>query len=320
MPLTTFGDCWRKVRLHAAHVPFGLVREWTQDAFATLHDRRPWAFATIETRLETLASRSLTVTFTASSTAITSAALFLATDVGRQIRVGTYPYYTIVAVPTSSTATLDLPYAGTGGALTAEILSAYQTMPSDFGAFLLVADLSNQRQIGYWYTPATLMAIDPTRTSSNATARALASVTVSPVPATRGQMRYEWWPAPTTAQSYPAFYRQRPPTLADTDALPGVLQQRPDVLHSGALMECARWPGTPQEKNPYFSMATYREFRDDFEKACAHLELRDDDQSQQTWQALPYHRWPVWDLRADTHLLRATDATLGDYAYPGGYY
>lgn len=312
---TTFGDVWRKVRLHAPEAPFGLVREWTLAAYKELCERRPWVFLQQQVHLRILAARDLTVTCTQDSRTVTSAAGFVASDVGRQLKVGSVPFYTISALVDASTVTLDLPYSGISTTATATICSAYVTLPADFGAFLLVPDLYNQRIVSWWHTQEELAGIDPTRTQSDANVRALVATTPSPVPATLGQMRYEWWPTPTTERAYPCVYRQSPQALADTDTLRGVLGDRGEILETGALMFCARWPGTSQRKNPYFSMATYRELKDDFEKDCAHLELRDDDQNQQSWVVLPYHRWAVWDLAGGTTSLRSSDATVGDY-YP----
>lgn len=309
----SFGDVWRLVRLHCPQAPFALVRDWTQQAYELLCERRPWVWTMKETRLATLASRSFTVTFTQGSTAITSAALFLATDVGRQIRVGTFPIYTIVEVASTSAATLDLAYAASGGALTASILSAYVTMPADFGAFLVVADPVNQRQIGWWYTQEDLGRWDPTRILSGDPQRALVAQTLSPVPATLGYSRYEWWPLPTSARQYPTWYRTRPTQLLDTDQFVGVLAHRARVLEAGALARCALWPGTADYKNPYFSQATYKLLADEFDRECAKLELRDDDQAQQSWSTLPYHRWAAYGLPEDTESLRASDATTADY-------
>ena len=315
MAAQTFGDLWRMVRLHASTAPMGLVREWTQQAYETLCERRPWVWLLKETRLVIPAARSLTVTFAASSQSITSAAGFATTDVGLQIRVGTFPFYTITEVLDASNAVLDVPYNGlTVGALTAQILGAYQTLPSDFGAFMLIIDPVVRRQIPWWYTQEELARIDPTRVTFGDLQRALIATTESPVPTTVGQARYEWWPSPTSAKQIPAWYRARPQVLADSDTFKGVLATRARVLEIGALARCALWPGTVEVKNPYFNAATAKSLADQFDRECANLELRDDDQQQQNWVALPYHRWPTWGLSGDTTTLRASDATLADYS------
>jgi hypothetical protein len=141
----------------------------------------------------------------------------------------------------------------------------------------------------------------------------LVPTTLSTAPATLGQARSEWWPYPTAARQFPAWYRKRPQQLSDTDQFQGVLAQRSKILETGALARCARWPGTADAKNPYFNLALAKQLADDFDRDCATLELRDDDQAQQSWVALPYHQWSAFGLGGDTTTLRGSDATLSDY-------
>ena len=312
--MVTFGDTWRKVRLHVPDAPFGLVKEWTQHAYETLCERRPWGWTRVHAQMVVPAARNIVATFSAFSTTVTSgAAAFLPTDVGLQIRVGNIPVYTIQTYVSASQVTIDMPYTGTAGALTAQILGMYQTMPADFGAFLLVIDPYNQRLIPFWSTQEELARIDPTRFSSDSSPRVLVSRQLSTVPSTLGQVQYEWWPAPLSAKAFPYYYRARPQILADTDPLLGVLGTRSTILQKGALAECCAWPGTADRKNPYYNLALHAKLLDEFEAECARLELRDDDQNQDSWATLPYHRWGTWDLTFDTRYLRSTDATTADY-------
>lgn len=263
-------------------------------------------------QLSVPSARSVTATFAALSTTVTSAAAFLASDVGLQIRVGNVPIYTIQVVVDASTITIDMPYTGTAGAQTAQILGVYHTLPADFGAFELVVDTTMQRIIPWWFTQEDLARVDPMRFSSGTLQRALVSRQLSTVPSTLGQVQYEWWPAPISAKSFPYYYRRQAQLLGDDDPLLGVLTAR--VLEVGALARCAAWPGTTERKNPYFNLALHTQLLDEFDKQCAKLELRDDDQAQQSWVALPYHRWTVADLGfGDTHTLRSTDASIGAY-------
>lgn len=309
----TTEDCWRKVLLHAPEVPVFLAREFVQQAFATLAHQRPALWLRAETLLRTLASRSLTVTFTTGSQAITSAAGFVASDAGRQIKVGSIPLYTINAVTDPSTATLLEVYRGSSGAQTATIVDAYLACPDDFEAFLTIVDPTTQRQIPYWVTEEVLNQYDPHRTSTGDPARVLVSKMLSQATPTLGRVLYEWWPQPTAARQYPALYRKRPPTLLDTDTLPGVLAQRGDVLITGALAECAAWPGTRDKPNPYFNLNTHRLKKADFLALAQQVALRDDDQAPMDLPQLPWHQWAAWGLAFDTSHLRASDATVGDY-------
>lgn len=308
----SFGDAWRKVRLHAPDAPFGLVKEWTQHAYEDLCRRRPWGFLRQHAQLVVPAARSLSATFVVNSLTVTSAALFLATDVGRQIRTSNLPIYTIQTFVDASTVTIDMPWTGTVGAATATISGTYQTLPADFGAFEVILDPSMQRILPWWFTQEDLARVDPMRFSTGDLQRCLVSRALSTVPSTLGRVTYEWWPGPTTAKAYPYYYRQQAALLADTDPLLGILTAR--VLEMGALAYCAAWPGTVERKNPYFNLQLAMGLKDAFDRECAKIELRDDDQYQQTWAAQPFNRWAVWDLGfGDTHTLRSTDATVGAY-------
>lgn len=318
MALQTFGDAWRRVRLHTPDTPFGLAKEWTQHAYEDLVRRRPWNFTRVHAMLPVQASRTVSVTFTANRvTAVAAAATFSQTDIGLQVRLSTLtiPIYTIAGVsPDGATLTLDMPYADpltAGVPQLVLVLNLYQTMPPDFGAFLLVIDPYNQRLIPWWYTQEELARLDPIRFSTDTNPRVLVSRQLSTVPATLGQVQYEWWPGPLTARQYPYYYRQQAQVLNDTDPLLGVINPR--VLEVGALAYCATWPGTVERKNPYFNPVLHKTLKDEFEQECARLELRDDDQAQESWTTLPYHRWATWDLTFDTRYLRSTDASIGDY-------
>lgn len=311
----TFEQCWRKVLLYAPEVPVFLARDFVQQAFARAAEDRPWAWKRVETHLQTQASRSLSVTFTNGSTAITSAGGFVAGDAGRQLTVAgaSIPIYTIDSVTNANAAVLLETYKGSSGAATATIFDAYLVCPADFGSFLTIVDPSNQRQIPFWLTEETLNAVDPHRTSVGDPARLLVSKMYSQATPTLGRLLYEWWPRPSAARAYPALYLKRPQTLVDTDTLPGVLGQRGDVLVTGALAECAAWPGTAGRPNPYFNLQTHRLKKLEFDEDVKALMLRDDDQFPMDYPTLPWHEYQTWQLAFDTNLLRASDATLSSY-------
>lgn len=317
MALETFGDAWRRTRNHVPDAPFGLVKEWTQHAYEDLVRRRPWNFARVHAMLSVPASRLVTVTLTLNSVTVTAApGTFTQADTGTQLRISTttVPIYTINVVDaTGGVVTLDMPYAdpATVGVQTVRLLGLFQTMPPDFGAFLLVIDPYNQRLIPWWYTQEELARLDPIRFSTDTNPRVLVSRQLSTVPSTLGQVQYEWWPGPLSAKQYPYYYRRQAQLLADTDPLLGVVTAR--VLEVGALARAAAWPGTAERKNPYYNLALHKALMDEFDQQCARLELRDDDQAQESWTTLPYHRWATWDLTFDTRYLRSTDASIGDY-------
>lgn len=312
----TFADVWRRVRLHAPSAGFALARSWTQQAYEDLCERRPWTWLRVYAQMVVPQSRTVTMTVTQYSPTVTSAGLFQLTDVGMQIvgQVISSAIYTIIAVSADlTTATLDIPYTDVSVTTPFVISGRLVTMPADFGAFQVILDPYNVRLIPYWFTQEDIGRIDPNRFSSDASPRALVSRQLSPVPATAGQMMYEWWPAPTQQKAFPFYYRKRPGLLQDTDPFVGVLANRGRILEAGALAHCALWPGTAEQKNPYYNVALGKMLQDRFEGECAKLELRDDDMMLDSWNTLPFHQWATWDLAGDTRYLRATDASVGDY-------
>jgi hypothetical protein len=317
----TFEDVWRKVRLYAPNAPLHLVRTWVQDAFRALVMKRQWGWVVAQDQITFAAARQVDCVVTLGSTLVTAAvATFVAGDAGRQFRQGTWPIYTILSVAADgSSVTLSLAYQGlSAGVVSATISDCYATMPVDFGAFVVVVDPIYQRMVPWWGTQMELDLIDPNRTAADATPRLLVPSSNSVFSATRGQMQYEYWPKPTAAGALQYYYARRPGLLADTDAIPGLLQSRVDILETGALARAAKWPGTLDQKNPYFNLMLARTLDADFELAAQQLDLRDDDQWQQSFDTIPWQRWSMYTWAYSTHLLQASDATLSSYANWGG--
>lgn len=316
MAAQTFGDVWRTVRLYVPAAPTFLVREWVNVSWKRLAKLRHWSFLQSELRLTIQASRSLSpVTVTNGSTTVSSAGLFVAGDAGRQFRVAASPIYTVQTVTDVNTLLLDLPYGEDSSAVaSASIFDGYLTMPADFESFRLVADPYNSRRIGFWYTPEQIRTYDPTWALGAASPRALVArgggSTYLP---TLGRVQYALWPWPTTARSYPALYNQQAARIDDTTTFHGVLADAAEVLTDGALAEAALWPGTADQKNPYFNAATAQAKRTAFLDGIQHLSLRDDDQAPDDL----WNTWPVWDLAGGLgggdHYLRSSDATVADF-------
>lgn len=318
----TFESLWRMVRLHCPLAPAMLVRDWCQSTYNRLTDMRPWTWTQLDAALTWQDARALdAVTVTRGSRTVTSAGLFVAGDAGRQFRVGTYPIYTIVAVPNASQITLDNPFEpgddANVGVVEAQIVDAYATMPAGFSAFTVVVDTVNQRVVPWWGTQMDIDLMDPDRTSAASTPRFLASRAPSTYPLTAGQYQYEYWPIPEEAGALQYYARQRPTQMADDFVFTGVLAHRMDVLQDGALAQAARWPGTAQVKNPYFNLALAKQFDADFAAGALQLDLRDDDQAQQTIDNYPWQRYQNWGWAWDPQLLRMTDAVLGDFTVWG---
>jgi len=177
----TFGDCWRRVRLHVPAAPTFLAREWVNAAWKPLGRMRHWAFLQGELRLTIAAERALSaVTVTNGSTTVTSAGLFLAADAGRQFRVTSFPIYTIQTFTDANTIVLDTAYGEDDATAAAAIFDGYAVMPADFESFRLVADPYNQRRLAFWISADQLNIMDPTRQASDSGPRLLSPVSPSP--------------------------------------------------------------------------------------------------------------------------------------------
>lgn len=310
----TFEAAWRRARNAFPGVPPLLVRDWVQDAYTQACEYRGggWGFLRKEASIDTLASRSLTVTFTQGSPTVTSAALFVATDAGRQIRVTGYPIYTIISVTDASTIVLDRNYAETGGAETASILDAYFTTPADFHRFLIIVDRYNQRLLPYWFNQDQIGTADPARFNSDTGPRYLVARDVSPATATLGQTRYEFWPTPTSERHFPYLYYRQAERLADTSVFPGVFSNRADFFKLGSLLAASKFPGTKDLPNPYFNLALSDRLQRDWDLQLQRVSLADDNQFPEDYVTVNF-ALGYGVITETTNLLRSTDATVYDY-------
>lgn len=316
----TFEGVWRAARNLFPALPPLVVRDFVQDAYTRICETWGWGFLRGDGLLATLASRSVAVTVTQGSATVTSAGLFVASDAGRTFRgpgttagiASTFPAYTIVAVVDVNTITLDKAFGAVSAAGTAQILDLYLTVPADFSRFLVVVDPYNQRPIPFWINEDQITRADPARVQSDSGPRYLVAATPSPVVATLGQIRFEAWPAPTAARQYPYLYVKRAARLADEAVLPGLLANRGDLLKLGAQVQAAEWPGTIDQKNPYFNLGLADRLRLRFDAQVQQLTLADDNQYPQQLAQVQWERL-LPGLSPTSRWLRQTDATLDDY-------
>lgn len=314
MAAKTFGDVWRRVALQVPGAPVSLVQEWVQSSYNTLLGNGHWAWLRATTVLTTQAQRTLAlVNFTQGLQAITSAALFLPTDVGRQIRIPNETIYTINTVVDPSNATLTIPFAEPDTAASARIQDYYLAMPEDFRSVYSITDMDLQRPIAWWISRDRLDLFDPARISSNNKLRVLASYELSLVTSQLGRVLYEGWPPATSVGQYQMMYFKRTDTLTDDSPFQGVLSTYTDALIEGALSWASRWPGTTDKKNPYFNLALAKQHQDRFDAERQTLKVMDDDQYLMMMEQINLSKFGLAALAADTTLMRESDATLADY-------
>jgi hypothetical protein len=304
----TFGELWRQLHLEYSTIDPLLCRQWTLDAYKRACTGRQWGFLRAEGQLVTQVARSVAVTLTQGSAAVTSAALFVASDAGRQIRFASLGIPYTIAFTDTSNITLDRTWEGVSGAATGTIFDAYAIMPADFDSFRTLVNPTTQRPMPWFLSRESLDYYDPNRTASDTSARMVVSHRMSAVPGQLGRLLYEWWPYPTGRYAYPMTYYKRVDNLADTDEFIGVLSTRAEDLLCYARYRAAMYPGTPERKNPGFNPGVAREHKAEWEQVVQDLDVRDDDQFLKSIEMIDW-RWVNTGLPYDSNLLRATDAS-----------
>ena len=278
--MATFRDAWNAVSQHASVPDPLLCRTWVQWAYNQFCDRRGWSHLKANTSITVNDQKSGTCTVAQNSAVVTGGGLvFAASDVGRQFRLGTVPIYTIISVSLAgaTSATLNRPYAEASGLVTGYVLDAYVTLPEDFHRFISIVDPVNRWRLRWWIDSSYLDTWDPARQSTG-NPRLLANMSYSPVSSLAGRPRYELYPYQTAFRTFPVWYYRKGENLSDDQELVGPLARRGlELLTEGALARCALWPGTAQQKNPYFSLQLAETHRNGFERTLDEIDVVDEE-------------------------------------------
>lgn len=315
MPAQTFRDVWSSVLLHAPAVPTALAQKWCQDGYNKLIANRHWSWTRRQTTLSTRAARSGIVTFTQGQQTLTSAAGLFSPDIdgGRQIRVGNGYIYTLDTIDSPFSATLVEAYAEDSGDQSATISDIYLGVPLDFRSFETVLDMSNNRPICWWIAKDRLDLFDPGRLSADSRLRVLAAHQISQRQANFGQVLYEAWPHPTAAGTYVLNYFVHMDALSADTPFQGPLATFTDAIEIFALASAAKWPGTADQKNPYFNLQLAKQLDLDFKEAFKEIDVMDDDTYLMDLAQVDLSTYGLASLAASTNLLQRTDADTGDY-------
>lgn len=293
MAANTFLECTRSLRLYVQQLPITLAEHFIRDRYRRILERRDWSALRREAEfILNDAKTTGTVAVTRESLTVTgTGTTFASTDVGRQFKVGSSPVYTIAAVDTGAqTLTLDRAYGDTTDA-TAEftIFDGYVTVPTDFLRFIYIVDPNQGFRLRHWITSSELSKMDPQRLNFGQpyvlADRMFNSAGTLP--------QYEVWPYNTSARTLYYTYIKRGADLsADTD-IP-IWPLRSDVIVAGALADVARWPGTADEPNPYFTRPEYwKMYESEFEDKMIELERRDEDVYMTQLQVHPEDLYPL---------------------------
>src|SRR4029077_14647187 len=165
----TFTTLWNRLLLRA-NVDPALAQDLVRDAFNQLAERRKWSWlqksACWYPPSITVAG---TVSLTPNSATVTGVGTnFDASWVGAQFRLdNTYPTYTIIAVQSATSMTLDAPWVGaTLAGKTYTVFQCYFTTPADFQASYLLTNPTNSYRLWTDVTQFDLGGCDPQRASS----------------------------------------------------------------------------------------------------------------------------------------------------------
>lgn len=299
--LDTFERIYKQVHARCPAAGLLMAQDFVRWSFREVIEKRKWSWAIKQSQFIFPALVNAgTCDVTANSNAVVGhGTAWNATMIGLQFRTSTLtPIYTITAVPSATSLTLDQPWGfltslGTGY----KIYLAYVVVPLDFHAFTTVWDPNFSWQLWTTIRQDELNMYDAQRASQGTpyvvadydyTALAIGGGAISPpIP------RYEVWPHLQQAYVIPFMYESRYPDLDDAGAaLPRYIPG--DVLLEGALAQMARWPGTDRDHpSPYFNLGLATMHGTIFDKKVRELERQDDEvYSRDVW----YESGPVWPM------------------------
>lgn len=318
MALTTFVDAWRDLQLMAPNLPVPIAQRLVNNAYVRALDQTRWSslrgqsefFVPIGETTGSADVNNASAVVTGNGTAWTSAL------VGRQFFVNDEaPFYTVESVQGATQLTLDRPYGGLDGlSQPYSVQLLYLPVPSDFLHFIDIVDVENQWRLYHNLTTEEVDLFDPARTVSE---MPWLFAQVQPT-SLGGKPRYEIYPRPdiTSAWSYPFRYQRRIPEMSANTDLP-VVPIRMQTLREGALAELARWPGTSDRPNAYFSLDLSAFHEKQFTEALAR-DMRQDQEINQTDidYAGPWGQWPWAPFSAgfmQSHLFPAWYSTVAAF-------
>lgn len=284
---TTFADLWKRLLVYAPDLPLPLAQEFVNTSYSRALSAGPWSGLRARGEFKFNTPEQVSGTVTNGSATVTGATEAVAAHVGRQFYKTSAPFYTIIAQSTGTSYTLDRPWGGASAVFTispapsagATVENVFVEAPSDFLHFISVVDPSNKWRLHRSFLPEHVDNWDPGRTSTGSSWIVIPA-SPSPVTATLGRPRYEFWPRPGAEKYYTFSYIKRPALMSAATDTP-IYPIRGDVVRHGALSELSMWPGTEERKNPFFNLDLARVHEEGFQKDLA-ANLREDQEIAQT--------------------------------------
>lgn len=279
----TFGAIWNKVLLYAPNTPVPLAQQMVRNAYNRVLNLHYWSelWGEGEKVIPTIVSTGTATTTVGSATVAFSSAIATSSMVGLQF-IGNSTitgYYDIIAVPTSSSVTLDKVWAAeaiTTG--TYQIGEFYVRFPTDLRTLDDIRDIHNNWRLRRQYHQQNYLdRIDARRRYTGAP---ILYVEAKPLVSSTGVVtpRYEFFPRLVSGAHLVYRYIKNATLTANTDYPISTL--RSEALVWGALAELALWPGTSERPNPFFSIDQHREYDKMFLEAVQDSEQTDLDRAQ----------------------------------------
>lgn len=290
MAQATLREMAREVQQYSGGVlPILLAERFIRDRYRKACEKSLWSFKIGRGQLFTENIYNTgTVTLTKGDATVTgSGTTFTSGMVGRQFRSGGF-VYTIddYTSPTSIELDRDWQYTTQSGSLYDIVTSYLSPSESDFHAFVSIIDPARGWRLRTGYTVMDLDIVDPRRAASST------PVLLAGMPYNGSTEQYELWPNPTSNYQYPYIYEKRIADLSAASDTPFKII-RSDILVKGALADLARWPGTPQEKNPFYDpyFNQWKSRENDFDTELDRVMVEDQNillTDYNHYSALPY--------------------------------
>lgn len=306
---STFNQLWQMIQVYCPSIPIPMAQEMINNSYSRALSYYPWGALRKDEELVVPAAYSTgTVTVVQGSGTVTGiTTVWTAAMVGRQFYTDgqAAPLYTITAVDTGlQTLTLDRAYEKASDTTVYSISLVLAVMPADFSQLETVRDIANGWRLRLnKITQKKLDLVDPKRTVVGTT---WTWVDAPPLINSDGTstVRYEMWPRPMAAATYPFRYNARPARMSAATDRP-IFPIRGDALRLGALSELSRWPGFAGAPNSYFDIRLHDTLEKEF--ADRMNELWRDDQAILA-NSITYGEDGSWPLSpVDSDFLRSHD-------------
>lgn len=297
MAANSFLEMVRSLRLYVPTLPIPLAEQFIRDRYRRILERRDWTGLRREGEFLLNDQKTAgTVLITRNSVDVVgTSTAFASTDVGRQFKAGAgSPIYTIATQTSATAITLDRVYGGaTTAASTYHIFDGYVTAPTDFLRFFYIVDPLQAWRLRHWVTQEEITAWDMQRNYFGQP-----YVMADRMFTTSGVPQFECWPYNTTDRTLYYLYVRRGTDLT-LDADVPIYPIRSDAIVSGALADAVRWPGTPEQENPYFKRPDlWKTYELEYEDKMIEIERRDEDLAITQLGTIDWANYPVAPISA----------------------